>query len=371
MAVGVAPSFPTLPGGGPPGHGPGMADISRYPFRSHLRSEAASHVVLYGGGRRLRSGRGLAFWFAPWRTSVVEIPLDDRDTDFVFTVRSQDFQTVTVQGTVTWRAGDPDLLAERMDFTINLANGRLRADPLDRIASLLIGMAQHQTARYIEQRPVQALLQEGSGPLRQGMEAALSGAERLAGMGLHVETVRLAGVSPTSELARALETPTFEKLQERADEATFSRRAQAVEKERAIAENELATRIELSRRQAALIRQEDENERRRAEAQAEAGRIGAEAEAARVRVMEGARVDAELARLATVKDLDPRLLYALAARAFAEKLTRIDTLNVTPDLAAALAGMLRGPAPPAPTPPVPSPPGPPPHAPAPSTPSAR
>jgi len=322
-----------------------MADISRYPFRSHLRSEAASHVVLYGGGRRLRSGRGLAFWFAPWRTSIVEIPLDDRDTDFVFTVRSQDFQTVTVQGTVTWRAGDPDLLAERMDFTINLANGRLRADPMDRISSLLIGMAQHQAARYIEQRPVQALLQEGSGPRRQGMEAALSGAERLAGMGLHVETVRLAGVSPTSELARALETPTFEKLQERADEATFSRRAQAVEKERAIAENELATRIELSRRQAALIRQEDENERRRAEAQAEAGRV---------RVMEGARVDAELARLATVKDLDPRLLYALAARAFAEKLTRIDTLNVTPDLAAALAGMLRGPAPAAPAPAAPS-----------------
>jgi len=110
---------------------------------------------------RLRGG-GLAFWFAPWRTSIVEMPLGDRDTDFVFTVRSQDFQTVTVQGTATWRAGEPGLLAERMD-TINLANGRLRADPLDRIASLLIGMAQHQAARYIEQRPVQALLQEGSG----------------------------------------------------------------------------------------------------------------------------------------------------------------------------------------------------------------
>ncbi len=340
-----------------PGNVPGMADIRRYLFRSYLRSEAASHIIWFRGGRRIRSGRGLTFWFRARRSSIVEIPLDDRDTDFVFQVRSQDFQAATVQGTVTWRAADPDRLAERMDFTINLSNGRLRADPLDRISSLLIGLSQDQAARYIEQRPVQALLTEGSGPLRQEMEAALVSSARLSGMGLHVESVRLSGVSPTSELARALETPTFEKLQERADAATFSRRAQAVEKERAIAANELATRIELSRRQADLFQQEDENERRRAESKAEAGRIGAEAEAARIRVTEAAHVEAERARMETVQGLDPRLLYALAARAFAEKLTRIEHLNVTPDLALALAGLLRGPPPGAPQPaPAPRPP---------------
>jgi len=82
-------------------------------------------------------------------------------------------------------------------------------------------------------------------------------------------------------------------------------------------------------------------------------------------VTEAAHVEAERARMETVQGLDPRLLYALAARTFAEKLTRIEHLNVTPDLALALAGLLRGPPPavppaPAPRPPASPPPGSPP-----------
>lgn len=84
-----------------------MADIRRCLFRSHLRSEAASHIVWFRGGRRIRSGRGLTFWFHARRSSIVKIPLDDRDTGFVFQVRSQDFQAATVQGAVTWRAAIP------------------------------------------------------------------------------------------------------------------------------------------------------------------------------------------------------------------------------------------------------------------------
>ncbi len=45
------------------------------------------------------------------------------------------------------------------------------------------------------------------------------------------------------------------------DEAMFSRRAMAVEKERAIKENELATEVELARRQAQLIEQKGANQR--------------------------------------------------------------------------------------------------------------
>ena len=324
-----------------------MAEIVNLLGMCHLRSEASSHVILYRAGKQSRSGRGLTFWFSPWNCSVVEVPLDDRDTEFLFQVRSQDFQVVTVQGTITWRTGDAATLAERMDFTLNLRNGRLRADPLDRIASLLIGLMQDQAARYIEVRTVQALLTEGSGPLRQVTEQAMAASERLRSMGLQVVTVRLAGVSPSSELARALETPTFEKLQERADEATFSRRALAVQKERAIAENELATKVELSRQEAALIEQETGNERRRTQAKAEGARIQAEADAARTRAMGAAEADAERARLDAVGGVDPALLYALAARAFADKLHRIETLNVTPDLAAAIGGAFRPRTPPA------------------------
>ena len=63
--------------------------------------------------------------------------------------------------------------------------------------------------------------------------------------------------------------------------------------------------------------------------------------------MGAAEADAERARLDAVGGTDPALLYALAARAFADKLHRIETLNVTPDLAAAISGALRPRTPPA------------------------
>ena len=318
-----------------------MAEIRRFFAYRHLRSEASSHVISFRRGARRRSGRGLAFWFNPDRTSVMEIPLDDRDTDFVFQVRSRDYQLVTVQGTITWRAAQPEALADRVDFTVDLRTGRLRTDPLERIASLLIGLAQYQAARYIEHRDVQDLLAEGGAPIQDGIAAGLAADARLREMGIAVVTVRLAGVSPSADLSRALEAPTFERAQGRADEASFARRAAAVEKERAIAENELATKVELARRQSALIAQEDENARRVAEGKAAAAAIVAEADAQRIGVTEGARNRAEGEQLALLRGVDPAVLQALTLRRFAEKLTRIDTLNITPDLTAALAGLAR------------------------------
>ena len=192
-----------------------------------------------------------------------------------------------------------------------MRTGRLRTDPLDRIASLLIGLAQYQSARYIEHRTVSDLLAEGAAPIQDGIAAGLAADMRLREMGLAVVSVRIAGVSPSAELARALETPTFERAQGVADEASFARRAQAVEKERAIAENELSTKVELARRQAALIAQEDENARRVAEGRAEAGRIAAEAEAARFRLVEAARNGAEGERLVLLRGVDPAVLQTL------------------------------------------------------------
>ena len=318
-----------------------MAEIRRFFAYRHLRSEASSTIIVFRRGKRGRMGRGVSFWFHPDRTSIVEIPADDRDTDFVFQARSRDYQVITVQGTITWRAAEPERLADRVDFTIDLRTGRLRTDPLERIASLLIGLAQYGSARYIEHRGVHDLLAEGAGPIQEGIAAALAADPRLAAMGLAVVTVRIAGLSPSAELARALEAPTFERAQGTADEASFARRAMAVEKERAIAENELSTKVELSRRQAALIAQEDENARRTAEGRAEAGRIAAEAEAGRIRIVETARAAAEGERLALLRGADPAVLQAVTLRAFAEKLTKIDTLNITPDLTAALTALLR------------------------------
>lgn len=106
--------------------------------------------------------------------------------------------------------------------------------------------------------------------------------------------VRVVAIRPEAEVERALRTPAREQIQQEADRATYERRAVAVERERAIAENELASQIELARREEQLIDQRGTNARREAEEKAAADGIRTETEAARkVRL---AHADAEAAR---------------------------------------------------------------------------
>ena len=53
-----------------------MAQIRKYVFASHLRSEPVSHVLRYRRGKLVKSGAGIAFWFQPLSTAIAEIPID-------------------------------------------------------------------------------------------------------------------------------------------------------------------------------------------------------------------------------------------------------------------------------------------------------
>ena len=320
-----------------------MARISRYPVISHLRSEATSHVIRYRGGRPVRSGRGLTFWFRPLDTAVAEIPLDDQELSFLFHGRSADLQEVVAQGIVTYRVTDPDLLAGRIDFGIDLATGLPTKTPLDQIAARLTGLAQQHAWAVMAATSLRELVADGVGRIRDRIEDGLRSDASLVEMGLAIASVRVSAVQPSAEVEKALAAPTRERISADADEAAFARRAAAVDKERAIAENELANRIELARREASLVAQEGANARREAaeiaaasriaaDGNARTRRIGAEAEAASIRLVETERNAAEAERIAVYRDLAPAVLMGLAAREFAGKIETIEHLNLTPDL---------------------------------------
>jgi hypothetical protein len=117
----------------------------------------------------------------------------------------------------------------------------------------------------------------------------------------------------------------------------------AVERERAIAENELQNQIELARREEQLVAQRGANARRQAEEAAAASRIEADAQAARElrlaeataqgsRALGEAEAAAEAARIAAYRDLPPASVLCLAAKDLAASLPRIGSLVLTPDL---------------------------------------
>ncbi len=166
-------------------------------------------------------------------------------------------------------------------------------------------------------------------------------------------SARVVAIRPEPELERSLQTPTREAVQQDADKATYARRAQAVERERAIAENELQNKIELARREQRLVEQKGANDRRKAElsaaaelvlaqGRAEKDRALAAAHADRVRAVGAAEAEAETARLAAYRELPPAVLQALALRELAGRLPEIDQLTITPDLLTGVLARLGG-----------------------------
>ena len=95
--------------------------------------------------------------------------------------------------------------------------------------------------------------------MRSALMQALGQDAEVAAMGLALVGVVIDQIASLAEVEKALQTPTREAIQGKADQAIFQRRAEAVEKERAIKENELATELELERKQEQLIAQRGDN----------------------------------------------------------------------------------------------------------------
>src|SRR5215472_2975320 len=328
-----------------------MADIRTYPLARHLRSTATSHVQHLRRGQLAHDGAGLSFFFRPLSAVISEVPVDDRELPLLFHARTADFQDLAVQASVTYRVTDPATACARIDFSIDPDSGRWRGTPLEQVAGLLTETAQQQVLGLIAARPLAGLLADGIGQIRDKILAGLTADPRLAETGIAVIGARVVAVRPEPEVEKALRTPAREQIQQDADRATYERRALAVERERAIAENEMANQIELARREEQLVAQRGTNARRQATEAAAASAIEAEAQAAREQLLDEARAAgtrslgeanaaSEAARVAAYRDLSHASLLGLAAKDLAASLPQIGTLVVAPDLLTPLLSKL-------------------------------
>ncbi|HBF21174.1 MAG TPA: membrane protease subunit, stomatin/prohibitin, partial [Cryomorphaceae bacterium] len=187
----------------------------------------------------------------------------------------------------------------------------------------------------------------------------LQNSKTIAMLGLEILSVNILGISPTPEMARALETQTRETLQKEADEAIYERRNFAVEQERMIKESELNTEIAVEEKQKQIAQKEmetkvvkQENDQRlrsmkmKADQQLEEDKQKLIDLQVKNQMKEAdAREYILNANLKPYADLDWRTLIAIngngmkagdhiamAFRELAENADKIGNLNITPDL---------------------------------------
>ncbi|SED19890.1 Regulator of protease activity HflC, stomatin/prohibitin superfamily [Rhizobiales bacterium GAS191] len=322
-----------------------------------IKTQPTQYVIQYRNGRPRREGSGLSFWYFGPTTSIVVVPTASVNEPFIFQEVTSDFQDVTVQGQITYRVTDPRRTASLLNFALDPKGKYVSEDP-QKLSQRLIDQVQVAMRAELQGLTLQQALTSGDALVAR-VSGALAGHPTVQALGLELLGLSILAVKPKPETARALEAEAREALLRRADEATYSRRNAAVEQERAIKENELATEVAVENkkrqvREAQMEAERSVQERRmRIEQEEMTGRIGletqkkdlvtlasvnsreeADAKAYGLATMVKAFAGAEpklLQALASV-GMDPGQLMALAFRDFADNATKIGELNVSPDL---------------------------------------
>lgn len=311
----------------------------------YLKASPTDYVMLFKNGQVKREGAGLSFWYWKPTSALVRVPLSSADLPFCFAEVTADFQTLTVQGQLTWRVSEPKKLAALMDFTVDPALNHLSEDP-EKLQERLVALAQVFTRDAVSPLPLKEALASAE-QLERRVLASLRAAEAVKLLGLEVMALSVTSVRPSPEMARALEAEAREALQGKSDEAISARRRAVVEQERLIQESELATEsmvqhkrrelreaqmaadISVEEQRAKLVDSKVENDRKSADAQAYALQVTLEPVKA---------LDWKMLSALSGGGGDPRAMIAMAFRELAENAGRIGELNMSPDLLRSLLG---------------------------------
>jgi regulator of protease activity HflC (stomatin/prohibitin superfamily) len=304
-----------------------------------MKAAPTTYVLQFKNGRVRREGPGLSFFYYAPTSTIVAVPLESADVPFAFQESTADFQSVTIQGQLTYRVSDPKKLASLLDFSIG-PQGVFRSEDFRKMPDRLVHATQTKMRAETQKLTLRETL-TSSGPLSASVLAGLKSSEAVAQLGVEILNLSLLSIRPTPEMSKALEAEAREALQRRSDEAIYARRNNAVEQERRIKESELNTEIavEEKRRQiretqmaadiaieqqrAALTDQRVENDRKDADSRAYA----LEATLKPVR-----NVDWRTLMMLSQRGGDPKAIIALAFQEMAANAQKIGELNISPDL---------------------------------------
>ncbi|MBL8035797.1 MAG: membrane protease subunit, stomatin/prohibitin [Leptospiraceae bacterium] len=223
-----------------------------------IKFDAMTYVIHYKKGRVAREGRGLAFYYYEPSSSIAAIPLGSNDVPFIFNEQTQDYQTISVQGQVSYRVKDAKKLAEVLDFTVD-AEGIYKKDESEKITQRIINEAQTSTSALVHSLTLKEAIR-GAKSIEEKISAGLKNAVAVDALGLEILSVNVLAVKGTPEMERALEAETREALQQGADQAIYARRNFAVEQERKIKESELNTEIAVEEKKKQIVEKKAETE---------------------------------------------------------------------------------------------------------------
>ena len=325
----------------------------------YIKATPSQFIMHYRGGKLRRSGTGLAFFYFRPSSSIVVVPIGSADVPFIFNEISADFQAITVQGQLTYRAQDPQRLASLLNYTVSGgAQVAYISDDPQKLPQRLINLLQVLVRAEVQKLPLKDAI-HSTDEIATVVTSKLSQVNELSALGVEVLGLAIQAIRPVPEMARALEAEAREDLLRRADQAIYDRRNSAVEQERKIKENELNTEIAVEEKkrqiretkvEADLAVEAKEQQVRKAKldgqitletdrkqlvaAQIENAKSEADVQAYSIEasLKPLKNLDAAALQALAVQNTDPRLMVSLALKELAQNAGKIGNLNISPEL---------------------------------------
>ncbi|CAM4488738.1 SPFH domain-containing protein [Paenibacillus xylanexedens] len=320
--------------------------------------QPSEYVMKVKNGEVQRQGVGLSFYYYEPTTSVVVLPVSSVDVPFMFEEITADYQTVTVQGQLSYRIVDYLKITQSLNYTYNLRKNRYISDDPGKLDQRVITTAKVLTKKHLEQMPLKEAIQS-SERLASSMKREVVQSEELEKLGVELMSLSILAILPNKETMRALEAQAREEILRQADEALYVRRNASIEQERRVKENELNTEIAVETKKQQIRETQLQTERsvkqKQNEMEQEQLQFNTAMEERKQQLIEltianhNAEADAKAYEIAAVmnslQNVQPNILQAMAnmgmnsdkliALAFqelAENAGKIGQLNISPDL---------------------------------------
>jgi regulator of protease activity HflC (stomatin/prohibitin superfamily) len=291
-------------------------------------------------------------------TDIAALPINVQEAPFIFGLQTSDYQSVRVQGQVSYRIDDAEKTADMMNFSLNRDGVSFKSEDPMRISDRVMRSIQTTVQSALQASTLREALTSVQS-LVQVLKKSVAEDMSIREMGMSVLDVSISAITPTPETSKALEAVAREEILKRSDDAIYGRRKSSVEQERTIKEAELETEMSVQQKQQEMEEQRVANERallsgqalidqERLQAQidretqrkslveqsAENNRIEADSEgyAITARIEAFKALPVENLKAMAMANMQPEQLMAMAFESLAQNAGKIGELTITPDL---------------------------------------
>jgi len=84
----------------------------------YYKADASTFVIKTVNGNIKSKGKGLSFFYNTVASSIAALPINVQEAPFIFGLQTGDFQSVRVQGQVSFRISEAEKTADMLNFSL-------------------------------------------------------------------------------------------------------------------------------------------------------------------------------------------------------------------------------------------------------------